>query len=437
VLQGLETYDANPQKKSYRVFVDGVLVATRLNVRPLRQEGTASYRLHVPAGFVAPGADGKVRIRLQSRSDPDFADPSLADVWALPFMGDTAAPTVTDDVPSGWSRGPVTVTLGVDDDQDESPVLQYGTDAGWVAYTGPFVISTEGTTTVSYRAHDAAGNSTGVRTVDVRIDRVAPQTAVAARLLGETAQLTFTATDATSGIGSTSYRLDGGAWTVAGPGAVEVRGFGAHQVEVASTDVAGNVEPTHTVTVDLRDVDQVAAVVAPQVSGAATVGSTLTASPGSWNTTGLGFAFQWLRNGTPIAGATGATYQPVAADVGTVLGVRVTASKAGRPPGVATSATTAAVARAASTVAVTLRKSTVARGKPVKVTVVVTSEVAPTGTVQVRVDGRTVKTIELTNGRAVVKVRIRKAGQHRVTVGYLGSPGVAPSTSPTRAVRVT
>jgi len=329
------------------------------------------------------------------------------------------------------------VTLAVSDDQDESPVLQYGTDSGWLAYTGPFVVSAEGTTTVSYRAHDASGNSTGVRTVDVRIDRVAPQTAVAARLLGDTAQLTLSATDATSGIGSTSYRLDGGAWTIAGPDPVQVNGYGVHQVEVSSTDVAGNVEPTRTVTIDLRDVDQVAALVAPQVSGAATVGSTLTATPGSWNTTGLGYAFQWLRNGTPIAGATGSSYVPVAADVGTGLTVRVTASKSGRPPGVATSASTAGVARAASTVALSLRKTTVARGKPVKVTVVVTSEVAATGTVKVLVDGRTVKTVELTNGRAVVKVRIRKTGQHRVAVGYLGSPGVAPSTSPTRTVRVT
>jgi hypothetical protein len=80
VLQGLETYDGNPQQKSYRIFVGGKLVATRLNVRPQRREGTAAYRLHVPARFVTAGT---VRVRLQSRSDPDFADPSLADVWAL------------------------------------------------------------------------------------------------------------------------------------------------------------------------------------------------------------------------------------------------------------------------------------------------------------------------------------------------------------------
>ena len=74
---------------------------------------------------------------------------------------------------------------------------------------------------------------------------------------------------------------------------------------------------------------------------------------------------------------------------------------------------------------------------PVTATSEETTTVTFTGTVQVRVDGRTARTVTLTNGRAVVQVRIRKAGQHRVTVGYLGSPGVAPSTSPARAVRVT
>ena len=83
VLQGLETYDDNPQQKSYRILVNGKLVATRLNVRPQRRAGTAAYRLHVPARFVTAGT---VRVRVQSRSDPDFADPSLADVWVL-FRG--------------------------------------------------------------------------------------------------------------------------------------------------------------------------------------------------------------------------------------------------------------------------------------------------------------------------------------------------------------
>ncbi len=75
----------------------------------------------------------------------------------------------------------------------------------------------------------------------------------------------------------------------------------------------------------------------PSISGTAVVGKTLTATTGSWVDSGLSFAYQWLRNGAPIPGATNASYTVVSADVGTDLQVRVTASKTGRADGTSTS----------------------------------------------------------------------------------------------------
>lgn len=66
----------------------------------------------------------------------------------------------------------------------------------------------------------------------------------------------------------------------------------------------------------------------PTISGAAKVGATLTANPGAW-TSGTGFAYQWLRNGTAIPGATKALYALVSADHGTRISVRVTGSRTG------------------------------------------------------------------------------------------------------------
>ena len=60
----------------------------------------------------------------------------------------------------------------------------------------------------------------------------------------------------------------------------------------------------------------------------------------------MSFAYQWLRGASDIPGATASTYQPVAADVGSPLAVRVTASKSGFSNGVATSSPTSAVAPA-------------------------------------------------------------------------------------------
>jgi hypothetical protein len=82
---------------------------------------------------------------------------------------------------------------------------------------------------------------------------------------------------------------------------------------------------------------------APTINGQAVVGGTLVAGPGAWSsTTPLGYTYQWLRGGAPIAGATTSSYQPGAADQGQPLAVRVTAGNGGSAQ--ATSAATAPIA---------------------------------------------------------------------------------------------
>uniref|UniRef100_UPI002812802A lamin tail domain-containing protein n=1 Tax=Microbacterium sp. TaxID=51671 RepID=UPI002812802A len=72
------------------------------------------------------------------------------------------------------------------------------------------------------------------------------------------------------------------------------------------------------------------------VAGTARVGSTLTAKPGTW-TEGATLSYQWLRDGAAIAGATSASYTPVAADAGRKLSVRVTGALTGWESATATS----------------------------------------------------------------------------------------------------
>jgi hypothetical protein len=66
----------------------------------------------------------------------------------------------------------------------------------------------------------------------------------------------------------------------------------------------------------------------PSVSGIGTVGQTLTASTGNWSPAPT-FAFQWQRNGSPIANATSPTYQIAGDDYGNYMSVLVTASRSG------------------------------------------------------------------------------------------------------------
>ena len=88
----------------------------------------------------------------------------------------------------------------------------------------------------------------------------------------------------------------------------------------------------------------------PRISGSATVGSTLTASQGTWTGSPTSYAYQWVRcprgGGLPsgadcaaIGGATTTKYVVATADVDHRLRVRVTASNADGSKTVASNAT--------------------------------------------------------------------------------------------------
>jgi hypothetical protein len=83
---------------------------------------------------------------------------------------------------------------------------------------------------------------------------------------------------------------------------------------------------------------------APSIEGAVSVGRTVTADPGDWSSSSTALSYQWLLDGTAIAGATSRTYKIDPADQGKELQVRVTGELAGFK---ATSATSAAVLVAA------------------------------------------------------------------------------------------
>ncbi len=72
----------------------------------------------------------------------------------------------------------------------------------------------------------------------------------------------------------------------------------------------------------------------PWVDGSAVVGKTLTVRPGVWEPSGVALSYQWVAynsagDRTPIAGATGTTFTPSAADTGKRIAVEVTGTKAG------------------------------------------------------------------------------------------------------------
>ena len=167
----------------------------------------------------------------------------------------------------------------------------------------------------------------------------------------------------------------------------------------------------------------------PAVSGMPTVGSLLSCSNGSWTGDSLQapamswplttpFAYQWLRDGGPIAGATSAAYVVQAADVGHSLACEVTA------------ANDAGHASAKSNpVAVTLPAVTVSSTK-----IVVSG-----GSARVSVacaNATCAGTIELT-GQIAVKGKGRKKTKKKTVVLAKGSYSLAAGKSATITVRLT
>lgn len=84
--------------------------------------------------------------------------------------------------------------------------------------------------------------------------------------------------------------------------------------------------------------------VLPAITGTKTVGQTLTCSSGTWSKSPT-YAYQWLRGGVPIIGATASTRLLAAPDGGALMSCTVSATNAG-VTAVATSAQTTAIAAA-------------------------------------------------------------------------------------------
>lgn len=71
-------------------------------------------------------------------------------------------------------------------------------------------------------------------------------------------------------------------------------------------------------------------IVAPSISGTASVGNTLTVDVGEWRAypQPISYAYQWFADGVEISGATSSTYELTIDELGTVITVRVTGTDA-------------------------------------------------------------------------------------------------------------
>ena len=116
---------------------------------------------------------------------------------------------------NGWYKTAPTITLSANDNCSGVANTEYSTDAGqtWQPYTGSFVFSTEGTTTILYRSTDRGSNIETAKSITVKIDITAPAltlTATPSSIWPATLEmvnvrLDGTGSDSVSGLSSVSY----------------------------------------------------------------------------------------------------------------------------------------------------------------------------------------------------------------------------------------
>ena len=162
---------------------------------------------------------------------------------------------------AAWQNSSTLVSLDANDTLSGVSATYYTLDNGpRQTYTGPFTISADGQHVVDYWSVDAVGNTEPPNAGYLNIDRTAPTTTtgdLAADDISDwrsTSQtVTLTAVDgAGSGVKSITYTLDNStAKTYTAP--FTVSGIRQHTVTYYATDVAGNVEATHTGWVNISD----------------------------------------------------------------------------------------------------------------------------------------------------------------------------------------
>ncbi len=164
-----------------------------------------------------------------------------------PFLIDTTAPVTTDNVPAGWSTTALGVTLTAVDAGVVSYTEYSLNGSPWSAYTGPFVVSTEGTSTLLYRSADAAGHVEATKTVLARIDTQPPSVPfdLAANAVSTSSvELSWSpSADNVSGVARYGIYRDGTlVGTTSGTTFVDtgLTAGGTYLYEVSAFDVAGN-----------------------------------------------------------------------------------------------------------------------------------------------------------------------------------------------------
>ena len=165
---------------------------------------------------------------------------------------DRTLPQTLSNAPATWVKGTQLVTLTATDTPSGVASMHFSVDGqSYGLYSGPIAVSGEGTHTLNFHSHDFADNQDSTRTATILIDNSAPVTGNDAPVgwQKQVVTLRLLATDGPSGVGTTSYTLNGGPLTTYTLAGIIVAADGVNAITYSTRDLAGNVEASQTATV--------------------------------------------------------------------------------------------------------------------------------------------------------------------------------------------
>jgi hypothetical protein len=372
-----------------------------------------------------------------------------------PLCYDTIAPTTTSTQSpapngNGWNKASVTVTLNPVDPGSGSTgsgiaATYYAVDnstcssinlGACSAYSAPLSITTQAKHIVYFFSKDKAGNFQSTHSAAVNIDETAPKTtdSLSGTLSGgiyvSPVTVTLSPADNLSGVASTVYQINGGTiQTYSAP--FKVSSLGSDTVTFHSTDKAGNVEATETVsfTVHATTATTLASSLNPSKSGSSvTFTATVTASGGTATGT-VTFKNGSTTLGTGTLSSGKAIFTTAALSVGSHSMTAVYGGAVNIIGSTSSVLTQKVLAITSTSLASSLNPSTF--GKPVTFTATVTSTFGtPTGTVTFKNGSSTLGTATLSSGKATFTTSTLSVASHSITAVYGASGNFAGSTSP-------
>ena len=152
----------------------------------------------------------------------------------------TTAELTGDSIVSGWFISDVTVTLLVSGDIPDFTTAYSFDNVNWIPYESPFVISTEGTTTLYYNSTDAVGSVEETNIIDIQIDKSPPELFLEIESVpGQGVRVSIIAIEEVSYLLDVGYSFDGHRWSFySGP--ILFTEEGVQEFYYKARDIAGN-----------------------------------------------------------------------------------------------------------------------------------------------------------------------------------------------------